>query len=315
MIQRVAKSKKVTEIFKEFQKHNQVKNLSDKTILYYDWNTKAFLDFLDKQSIADIEQVDKSVIDDFILWQRQVHDNSTTINAHLRAVRVFLYFSMDRGYIPPFKINLIKQESKIVETYTDEDIQRLIHKPDLKSCSFVEHRNWMLVNYFLETGNRLRSVINIKVSDVCFPERKVNIRITKNRHEMETPLTKTLLSILPTYIDTWGLSDESYLFPNVTGEQLTENSIKHTIATYNKKRGVSVTSIHAFRHTFARNYIVTGGSSFKLQALLGHKDLSMTRHYVNLFGRDLASDIDQHSIIERVKPVSKRLNKSVKNKL
>ena len=161
----------------------------------------------------------------------------------------------------------------------------------------------------------MRSVINIKVSDVCFPERKVNIRITKNRHEMETPLTKTLLSILPTYIDTWGLSDESYLFPNVTGEQLTENSIKHTIATYNKKRGVSVTSIHAFRHTFARNYIVTGGSSFKLQALLGHKDLSMTRHYVNLFGRDLASDIDQHSIIERVKPVSKRLNKSARNKL
>ena len=36
----------------------------------------------------------------------------------------------------------------------------------------------------------------------------------------------------------------------------------------------------------------------------------MTRHYVHLFGEDLASDIDKHSIVERIKPTSNRLTKS-----
>ena len=33
-------------------------------------------------------------------------------------------------------------------------------------------------------------------------------------------------------------------------------------------------------------------------------------HFVHLFGVDLASDIDEHSIIERIKPTSNRLTKS-----
>lgn len=312
MIQRVSKNKTISQIFEDFQKFNEVKNLSKSTIIYYNWNTKSFFEFLKEQNIMSIDNISRETLDDFILHEKQQYSNSITINAHLRAIRTFLYYAMDREYLPYFKIHLIKQESKIVETYTDEDIQRLIEKPNFKTCSFVEHRNWVMVNYFIETGNRLRSVVNIKVSDVLFDERKIIIHITKNRQELETPLTKTLVEILPYYIETWGLTNDLYLFPTVTGEQLKENAVKRTIADYNKKHNVKITSIHAFRHTFARNYIITGGSSFKLQSLLGHKDLSMTRHYVHLFGKDLASDIDQHSIIERIKPTKKRFNK--KNK-
>lgn len=55
-------------------------------------------------------------------------------------------------------------------------MQKLIAKQNLKECSFVEYRNWIMINYFIETGNRLRSVINIKVSDVDFTGFKVLIR-------------------------------------------------------------------------------------------------------------------------------------------
>ncbi|OCN01288.1 hypothetical protein A7X67_05680 [Clostridium sp. W14A] len=309
-MKRVEKNCKIPEIYDEFQKHNQVKNLSEQTIKFYYWNLKPFFDYLSSAKINSISEISKDTVNDFILEQKQKYDNSISINTHIRAVRAFLYYAMENNYLPSFKIQLIKQPEKVMETYSDEDIKKLIIKPDIKSCSFVEYRDWALVNYFLETGNRLRSVINIKVSDIHITERKVILHITKNREEIETPLTKTLLSILPPYIRTWGLSNDSYLFPSVTGEQLTENAAKHTIAKYNVKHGVSITSIHAFRHTFARNYIVTGGSSFKLQSLLGHKNIEMTKHYVHLFGEDLAKDIDQHSILERIKPTSNRLSKS-----
>ena len=300
----------MTSLFQQFQTHNKVKNLSEKTIDYYYWNLKSFIDYLSSESIVSINDVNSSVLDNYILSQKEKYKNTTSINTHLRAVRAFLYWCMDNDYLKPFKIHLLKQKEEPLKLYSDDDIQKLIAKPNLKECSFVEYRGWIMVNWFIETGNRLRSVINIKISDIDFTGYKVIIRETKNKELLITPLTKTLLSILPPYIKTWGLKAEQYLFPDFKGNQMTENAAKHAIAVYNRKHGVKVTSIHAFRHTFARNYIVTGGNTFKLQSLLGHKDLTMTRHYVHLFGEDLASDIDEHSIVERIKPTSNRFTKN-----
>ena len=310
MIKRVQKVKTVEEVFTEFQKFNQVKNLSDQTIDYYFHHCKIFFNYLSENCITTIRSITSNTIDDFILWQKHKYSNDITINTNMRAVRAFLHYAMEKQYLPEFKIYLLKQPDKIMKTYSDEDIRKLLVKPDFKNCSFVEYRDWVMVNYFIETGNRLRSVVNIKVGDVHISERRVIVRITKNREEIETPLTKTLIAILPSYIDTWGLNPEQYLFPSFNGNRLTENAAKQAIEIYNHKRGVEITSIHAFRHTFARNYIVTGGSAFKLQSLLGHKDITMTRHYVHLFGEDLASDIDEHSIVERIKPMSNRFTKN-----
>lgn len=312
MIKRTQKVKEIKAIFEEFQKFNKVKNLSEQTILYYYWHTKPFFDYLSEKSITAIDAITSDTIDDFVLWQKQCFSNDITINTNMRAVRAFLYYAMGKEYLSTFRITLLKQPDKIMATYSDDDIQKLIAKPNFKTCSFVEYRNWVMVNYFLETGNRLHSVVNIKVSDVDISERRIIVHVTKNREEISTPLTKTLLNILSSYIETWGLTKDSYLFPSVTGEQMKENTTKQSIAQYNRDHGVTITSIHSFRHTFARNYITTGGSSFKLQSLLGHKDISMTRHYVHLFGEDLASDIDEHSIVERIKPTTKRFTKKDK---
>ena len=80
--------------------------------------------------------------------------------------------------------------------------------------------------------------------------------------------------------------EEDYLFCNVAGERLTENALKLSIYDYNRSRGVNRTSIHAFRHTFAKMWIQNNGDVFRLQKMLGHATLDMTRNYVNLFNPD-----------------------------
>ncbi len=49
---------------------------------------------------------------------------------------------------------------------------------------------------------------------------------------------------------------------------------------------------HAFRHSFAYNFLKKGGQMYELMAILGHKNIGLT---INLYGQLRAEDIDDPS--------------------
>ena len=62
-----------------------------------------------------------------------------------------------------------------------------------------------------------------------------------------------------------------------------------------------MTSIHLFRHTFARKYLVDcGGNAFTLQKLLGHSMLDMTKHYCAIYDVDLVKNFDEFSSLNQL---------------
>jgi integrase/recombinase XerD len=204
---------------------------------------------------------------------------------------------MRENYLVKFEISLIKADKEQKEPYSNENIKKLIRKPNLRNCGFVEHRNWVLVNYLLETGNRLNTVLNLKVEDIDLVNGMVILTKTKNRNSQYNPISETLIKTLTEYLRIYRFENDDYVFINELGEQMTRNSIQHSLARYNKKRGVDKTSIHAFRHTFAKHYITSGGDAFKLQRFLGHSTLDVTLNYVNLYSEDLKEGFDKHSIL------------------
>ncbi len=61
------------------------------------------------------------------------------------------------------------------------------------------------------------------------------------------------------------------------------------------------TSLHKFRHTFARKYLIDcGGNAFTLQKLLGHSTLEMTKHYCAIFNADILKGFDNISPLEQM---------------
>ena len=105
-----------------------------------------------------------------------------------------------------------------------------------------------------------------------------------------------------------GGEDCDYLFPNESGEQLKEYALRSSIARYNNRRGVQKTSIHSFRHTFARKYLVDcGGNAFTLQRLLGHSTLDMTKHYCAIFDADIVKNYDNFSPLAQLKSNSNKI--------
>ena len=78
-----------------------------------------------------------------------------------------------------------------------------------------------------------------------------------------------------------------------------KDSITTMLYRYNHARGVRKTSIHLFRHTFAKNWILNKGDPFRLKAILGHSTMAMVNVYVSMFGRDLHKDFDEFNPLEQ----------------
>lgn len=117
-----------------------------------------------------------------------------------------------------------------------------------------------------------------------------------------------MCGILKEYMRIRGGGEGDFLFPTENGEQLKEHGLRSSIARYNNRRGVVKTSIHLFRHTFARKYLVDcGGNAFTLQRLLGHSTLDMTKHYCAIFDADIAKNYDRFSPLSQMKSNSKRI--------
>ena len=203
-----------------------------------------------------------------------------------------------RGYTR-LQIRNTKDKETLKDTYTDEELRLLLKRPKA-DCDFTEYRNWVIVQFFLNSGCRAATIRNIQNRDVDLTSKQVTFRHTKTGKIQVIPLCSTLTLRLRDYMRIRGGEADDFLFCNEYGKQLTENALRLAIERYNRSRGVSKTSLHMFRHTFARKYLIDcGGDAFTLQKLLGHSTLEMTKHYCAIFNADIAKNFDSVSPLEQ----------------
>ncbi len=292
-ITKILNSKQIKHTtFKEaqntFYRHCVIRNLSEQTLRYY---KEDLTYFHNKVPVKYIDDLTQKAFDDFLFNELEDGKKVISLNTRIRGLRVFFKFCVEREYMEPIEAKLMKTEETIKEPYTDAELRRLLKRP--KSNRWTEWRTWASINYLIATGNRASTVLNIKISDINFDDMTIHLRKVKNRRQQIVPLSPALKEILSDYLKTWEWTEDDYLFPSNEGKQLGLHSFQGSIARYNISRGVSKTSIHLFRHTFAKNFILAGGGMVQLQALLGHSTMDMTRHYVNIYGLDLKRDIER----------------------
>ena len=227
-------------------------------------------------------------------WIRLMLDNKMnpiSINFYINQIRVFAYWLMRNGYCERFEIKKLKAQEPQIKTMSDGEIMTLLEKPNIKS-SFRTFRSWTVINFILGTGARASTVINLKVEDIDFSCKEIRYSHLKNKKAAIVPMSHLLERVLKTYLNMWDIGG-SYLFPDIHGGQLTLTALEQSIRKYCIAKGVKHKGVHAFRHTFAKKYIINGGNAFSLQRILTHTDLTMTKKYVHLFSSDLKLNYDQ----------------------
>ena len=295
----------IEETFSDFIISKKTKGLAEKTLQSYQSQFQAVARHMDVK--MDIAMLQKADLDAMIISMRDASLSPNSINSYTRTLKSFFSWCNEQG-ITRLNIPLYKAEETVKETYSDLELSALLKKPDIRKATFAEYRDWVIINFLLNCGSRAATVRAIKIRDVDLDGGMVFYRHTKNRKAQVIPLCSAMVAILREYLRHRGGEAADYLFCTETGSQLTENGLRQSIARYNTRRGVQKTSIHLFRHTFARKYLIDcGGDAFTLQKLLGHSTLAMTKHYCAIFDADLTKNYDNFSPLAQLKSNSTRI--------
>ena len=302
---KLAVSATIEETFAEFMISRKTKGLAEKTLQSYQSQFQAVARHMDVK--MDIAMLQKADLDAMIISMRDASLSPNSINSYTRTLKSFFSWCNEQG-ITRLNIPLYKAEETVKETYSDAELAALLKKPDIRKATFAEYRDWVIINFLLNCGSRAATVRAIQIRDVDLDGGMVFYRHTKNRKAQVIPLCSAMVAILREYLRHRGGEAADYLFCTETGSQLTENGLRQSIARYNTRRGVQKTSIHLFRHTFARKYLIDcGGDAFTLQKLLGHSTLAMTKHYCAIFDADLTKNYDNFSPLAQLKSNSTRI--------
>lgn len=263
----------IEETFSDFIISRKTKGLAEKTLQSYQSQFQAVAKHMDVK--MDIAMLQKADLDAMIISMRDASLSPNSINSYTRTLKSFFSWCNEQG-ITRLNIPLYKAEETVKETYSDAELAALLKKPDIRKATFAEYRDWVIINFLLNCGSRAATVRAIQIRDVDLDGGMVFYRHTKNRKAQVIPLCSAMVAILREYLRHRGGEAADYLCCTETGSQLTENGLRQSIARYNTRRGVQKTSIHLFRHTFARKYLIDcGGDAFTLQKLLGHSTLAM----------------------------------------
>jgi len=238
---------------------------------------------------------------DAVLRMREKGLKATGCNSAIRAINAYLHWSSAGSEVkcsPACKhprIAQLKEPVLVLPTFTTQQVRLLVAwKPNGK----YQRRLHLLMLFLLDTGCRISEALNLRVHEIDFE----NLLVTldgKGRKQRVVPFSFELRKAMFRYCHECSRTPDSLLFTNRTQTKLGRRNVLRDVKLLCRRSGFTppARTLHAFRHTFAVNYLRKGGSVFHLQKVLGHSTLEMTRRYANLMTEDLQAVHERVSLL------------------
>lgn len=263
----------------EFIKERQyLTNVSPATI---QWHTHSL-------KWLPIESPTEDDLKQMVIRMRQKGLRATGCNSAIRSVNAYLKWSGS-----PLKIKQMKEEQRALPTFDPESVQRLLRwRPKTEAG----HRLQTVIAFLADTGARIDECLSLRWPEVDFDNLLLLLH-GKGRKDRRVPMSLELRRLL--YSWKRRLPGDGLVFGTMSGTKQGRRNVLRDVKSLCRRVGVVIPArtLHAFRHTFALNYLRNGGSVFHLQKMLGHSTLEMTRRYANLTTSDLQAVHERLSLL------------------
>jgi len=218
------------------------------------------------------------------------------LNHYREGIKRFYDWLQGQGYVdhnPAKRIGKVRESKRLIQAFAEAQIAALLAQPDRDL--FVGLRDLCFLLLLLDTGLRLSEGLGLRVSDLDLEGMSVTV-IGKGNQERRVALSPQLLIELKPYLrkreaalEMLGLPDAPWVFPNDVGGRLSSKGMQKRMKRYGEEAGIEGVRVspHTLRHTYALNFVRSGGDPFTLQKILGHSSLETTRRYCELAESDV----------------------------
>ena len=265
--------------YREYLKYEL--NYSDYTIKNYCLHITKFFEYLDSNKISYNNLTKDGIIDYLKYLDSQKYANRT-ISIILSSLRSFYDFLMESKVIETNIFNSVsnpKLEKKLPNFLSYEQIRAILDS--IPNDDILNIRNKLIIELLYATGIRVSELVNLKVSDIIFSERKIRI-FGKGKKERIVYYGDYASIAIDNYLNTRNSNNE-YLILNKDGNKISVRGIEKIIDKMAITASVNCNvTPHTFRHTFATHLLNEGADIKSVQELLGHSSLNTTEVYTHI---------------------------------
>ena len=272
-------------VINDFISYISKKNYSVNTYTSYINDLYYFYIFVKK----DLTKVTFEDIKDYLEHLNLKKEKTSSIRRKISSLKSFYKFLYKNNYInkkdyPLTKIAYPKMEKKLPKFIYYNDLLEIINESS-KDKDGVRDR--LIIEMLYATGVRVSELINIKINDIDFNNRRI-IVLGKGNKERIVYYGEYAEEVLKEYMKTHERKNHNYLFVNSKGGQLTDRGVRYIIDNIMSKLSVKThVTPHVLRHTFATDMLNNGCDIKVVQELLGHSSLKATEIYTHVTNEHL----------------------------
>jgi len=265
------------------------KGLASNTVVSYERDLKSYLLYVSKvEEISSLDAVSRSTIIQFLKFLTENGKSSKTIARHIASIRSFHQFLLREKVTtqdPTVHIDRPKQEQKLPQVMSVEEVQALLDSPDTSKVFGM--RDKAMLELLYATGMRVSELISLNVSDVHLTMGFVRC-VGKGNKERIIPLGTMAQNAITTYIEEsrsqlLKKKTTDALFVNLYGNRLTRQGFWKILKKLTKEAGIEKElTPHTLRHSFATHLLENGADLRAVQEMLGHADISTTQIYTHV---------------------------------
>jgi site-specific recombinase XerD len=272
---------RLQDLHRSFARHLRAEGASDRTIAIYGQAVTFFSRWLEEQGRpATVDELTRAAIREW-LAQLSERQEPATVKTRYRGLFRFCGWLVDEDEIPDHPMRTLsppQPKAKPVPVLSDTELTAL-----LKACSgkeFRDRRDEAMIRLLLDCGVRVSELCGLTVDSVDLDQGMALVRGKGNKVRPVYFSARTTRA-LDRYVraraaQRWAHLDAFFLTQR---GPLSPDGARERMKVRGAQAGIDDLHPHRFRHTFAHDFLMSGGQERDLKRLAGWTSDVMLERY------------------------------------
>ncbi|MFH0701939.1 MAG: site-specific tyrosine recombinase/integron integrase [bacterium] len=257
------------------------RGLSNNTELAYRRDLTSFIEFLEKNSIENFDNITRSIINSFIREMRNLNYIPTSINRKIGSLRGWFKWMMINELInhdPTVSLEQPKLSRYLPKILSINEIDFILSQ----KLTNLERAVFELL---YASGLRVSELVSLNFSNINFDQDYVRC-FGKGSKERLVPIGEEAKQAIKIYLKEKYIYYENFpknsaIFIGKDGKRISRQEVYSLIKNLGRLVNKHITP-HTVRHSFATHLLENGADLRVVQELLGHNDVSTTQLYTHV---------------------------------